>query len=317
MTTKKIAVVGSLSCDLVMRAPRQPKKGETIIGTSFNTFCGGKGDNQALAAARCGAAVAMIGKVGKDSFGDKVEEKLKETGVDTRFLFRDPEVGTGIADILVDADGDNYISIAPQANGRLCKADIDAAKSVIQESNYMLLQLEIPHETVTYAAKLAKSLGLTVVLNPAPAPADGKLPDELLSSVDIIIPNQTEAELLTGVKVVDTNSAVEASKILQKKGLKQVIITMGELGALLIDEKDVPHMVSTFAVDVHDTTAAGDAFCGGLLAAMAAGEELESAMVFACAAGALATTKLGAEPSLPYLPEVKKLVETRKTCHSK
>lgn len=314
---KKITVVGSLSCDLVMQVPRRPEKGETIIGTAFNIFVGGKGNNQVLAAARNGADVAIIGKVGTDYFGDKVVAKLAETGVNTKFLFRDSEIGTGIADILVEENGENSISIAPQANGRLGPADIDAAKSCIKESAFMLMQLEIPVATVTYAAKLAKSLGLTVVLNPAPAPLDGNLPDELLNSVDLIIPNQTEAEILTGVKVVDIASAIEASKILQSRGLKQVIITMGEMGALLVDESCVAHMTPSFEVKALDTTAAGDAFCGGLLAAMAAGENLESALNYACAAGALATTRLGAEPSLPTFAEVKELVESRQACSSK
>lgn len=310
---KRICVVGSLSYDLVMRVPRRPQKGETIIGTSFNTFVGGKGNNQALAAARCGAPVSFIGKVGKDSFGDQIEAKLKESGVDCRFLFRDPELGTGIADILVDADGDNSISIAPQANGRLTPEDIDNARDVIALSKFMLMQLEIPIETVIHAAKLAKKLKLTVVLNPAPAPANG-LPDELLAHVDIITPNQTEAELLTGIKVVDMISAIEAAKILQSKGLKQVIITMGEQGALLVDQNNVAHMTPAFEVNVQDTTAAGDAFCGSLLAAMARGESMENAQIYACAAGALATTKLGAEPSLPALEEIKELAKTHISC---
>jgi ribokinase len=310
----KIAVVGSLSCDMVMQVPRRPQKGETIIGTAFNIFVGGKGNNQALAIARNGAAVNMIGKIGTDLFGDRVAAKLEETGVNTKFLYRDSEIGTGIADIIVDAEGDNYISIAPQANGRLCARDIDNAKSAIQECSYLLMQLEISVETVTHAAKLAKELGLTVVLNPAPAPADGILPDELLKHVDIIIPNQTEAELLTGIKVVDIISAIDAAKALQSKGIKQVIITMGEMGALLVDDNCMPHMTPSFEVSVTDTTAAGDAFCGGLLAALASGKKLHSAMDFACAAGALATTKLGAEPSLPTLTEVKQLVETREPC---
>lgn len=313
---KKICVVGSLSYDLVMQVPRRPQKGETLIGTAFNTFVGGKGNNQALAAARSGGQVAMIGKVGKDSFGDQVAAKQVENGIDTKFLFRDPEVSTGIADILVDADGDNSITIAPQANGRLCAADIDTATPTIKESAYMLMQLEIPLQTVMYAAVLGKKLGLTTVLNPAPAPADGHLPDELLASIDIIIPNQTEAELLTGVKVTDIASGIEAAKILQKKGLKQVIITMGEMGALLVDENKPAHMCPTYPVTVLDTTAAGDAFCGALLAALSKGHNLEMAMNYACAAGALATTKLGAEPSLPTASELEKLVEPRRACAS-
>ena len=306
---KRVCVIGSLSCDLVMQVPRRPEKGETIIGTSFNMFVGGKGNNQALAAARCGANVSFVGKVGKDNFGDKIEEKLKDNGIDCRFLFRDPEVGTGIADILVDADGDNSISIAPQANGRLTPADIDQARDVLALSKYVLLQLEIPLPTVIHAAKLAKQLKLTVILNPAPAPAEG-LPDELLALVDIIAPNQTEAEILTGIKVVDIPSGIAAAKALQAKGLKQVIITMGEMGALLIDENSIAHMTPSFEVQVKDTTAAGDAFCGSFLAALARGETLTNTMIYACAAGALATTKLGAEPSLPTLAEVQELAKS-------
>lgn len=306
---KRVCVVGSLSYDLVMQVPRRPQKGETIIGTAFNTFVGGKGNNQALAAARCGARVSFVGKVGKDSFGDQIQEKLNETGVDCRFLFRDPEVGTGIADILVDADGDNSISIAPQANGRLTPADIDAARDVIALSKYMLLQLEIPLATVIHACKLAKQLKLTVILNPAPAP-EGGLPDELLQNVDIIVPNQTEAELLTGIKVVDIGSAIEAGKALQARGLKQVIVTLGEMGSLLVDEHAVAHMTPAFEVTVKDTTAAGDAFCGSLLAALARGDSMTDAMIYASAAGGLATTKLGAEPSLPTWEEVQELAKS-------
>ncbi|HNB24857.1 MAG TPA: ribokinase, partial [Candidatus Melainabacteria bacterium] len=255
----KIAVVGSLSYDLVMQVPRRPQVGETIIGTAFNTFVGGKGNNQALAAARSGAEVVFVGKVGKDNFGDQIANKLTETGVNIEFLFRDNEVSTGIADILVDANGDNSISIAPQANARLSTADIDTAKSAIGNCKLMLMQLEIPIATVLHAAKLGKELGLMVVLNPAPAPSDG-LPDELLKSVDLIIPNQTEAELLTGIKVVDILSAIDAAKALQNKGINQVIITMGEMGALLVSGDSTAHVCPAFEVEVKDTTAAGDAF---------------------------------------------------------
>lgn len=309
----KIAVVGSLSYDLVMQVPRRPQVGETIIGTAFNTFVGGKGNNQALAAARSGADVVFVGKVGQDNFGDQIASKLTETGVNIEYLFRDAEVSTGIADILIDANGDNSISIAPQANARLSAGDIDTAKPAIETCKLMLMQLEIPIPTVIHAAKLGKKLGLTVVLNPAPAPEAG-LPDELLQSIDMIIPNQTEAELLTGIKVADILSAIDAAKVLQKKGLKQVIITMGEMGALLVSGDRTAHVCPAFEVSVKDTTAAGDAFCGALLAAMAKGHDLEMAMNYACAAGALATTKLGAEPSLPQATEIDKLVDERLAC---
>ncbi len=309
-----VCVVGSLSYDLVMQVDRRPQKGETIIGKSFNTFVGGKGNNQALAAARSGARVAMIGKVGKDSFGDQIEAKLEESNVCTRYLYRDEKLSTGIADILIDADGDNSICIAPQANSNLSPADIDAAKAQISNSKFMLLQLEIPMQTVVHAAKTAKELGLAVLLNPAPAPAGGKLPDELASLVDIIIPNQSEAELLTGTKVADMTSAIEASKKLIEQGFKNVILTMGEMGALLFSQNSVAHMCPAFEVEVVDTTAAGDAFCGALLAAVAGGSELNEAIAYASAAGALATTKLGAEPSLPCSSEIIMLMNESQRC---
>src|SRR4051812_6714411 len=173
---KRVAVVGSLNCDLVMRVPRRPQKGETVIGSSFDTFVGGKGNNQALACARAGAEVAMIGRVGADHFGGMIERKLAAAGVDCRFLVRDPDVSTGIADILVDADGDNSICVAPQANARLSPRDIEAAAPAIAQAGIVLVQLEIPYDTVAAAVKLARASGAIVVLNPAPAPADGRLP---------------------------------------------------------------------------------------------------------------------------------------------
>lgn len=311
----KTCVVGSLSCDFVMRVPRRPQKGETIIGTDFQTFVGGKGNNQALAAARAGGIVSMIGKVGRDHFGDQIEAKLKETSVDCRYLARDTEVSTGIADILVDADGDNSICIAPQANARLACADIELARQVIQESKYLLLQLEIPLQTVCTAARIAKEEGVTVILNPAPAPADG-LPKELWDLVDVIVPNQTEAELLTGIAAGDLIGAIDSARRMQDLGAKCVIITLGETGAVLLDEKKIPFACPAFPVEVVDTTAAGDAFCGGLMASLARGRTMEESMVFGCAAGALATTKLGAEPSLPLRQEIEHLLSTRMECAS-
>lgn len=311
---KNIVVVGSLSFDLVMRVPRRPQKGETIIGNDFQTFVGGKGNNQALAAARAGATVSMIGKVGSDSFGNQIHETLLEAGVDARFLFRDSTVSTGIADILVGADGDNSICIAPQANGRLHPDDIITAASVIKASGIMLLQLEIPINTVFFAAKLAKENGLNVILNPAPCPENGILSPELLALVDILTPNQSEAELLTGIAVTDLRSAMEAATKLQSLGIKQVIITMGELGALLVKENQVATMIPAFTVEAVDSTAAGDAFCGSLAAALAREADLEKAVVYGCAAGALATTKLGAEPSLPKQTDIEALVKSRLAC---
>lgn len=311
---EKICVVGSLSCDLVMRVPRRPQKGETIIGSEFATFVGGKGNNQALAAARAGGIVSMIGRVGRDHFGDTIEHKLKTTSVDCRYLSRDEELSTGIADILVDADGDNSICIAPQANSRLSAENIEAAREVIAESKFLLMQLEIPIETVLAAARLGRKESSIVILNPAPAPIGGALPEELWSLLDLIVPNQTEAELLTGIPVVDLMSAIDAARALQSKGVGKVIITMGEMGALLLEEGKIPSVCPAFEVPVVDTTAAGDAFCGALVAALSRGATMDEAMVAGCAAGALATTTLGAEPSLPTRTEIEKLIASRAGC---
>ncbi|MBY0358675.1 MAG: ribokinase [Candidatus Obscuribacterales bacterium] len=306
---KQVVIVGSLNIDLVMQVARRPQPGETIIGESFNTFVGGKGNNQALAAARAGAQVVMIGKVGCDSFAETISKKLEEAGVNIQGLLRDPETTTGVADILVDATGENSICIAPQANGKLSPADIAQAEPLISSCGIMLLQLEIPMPTVISAAQLAKKHGLTVILNPAPAPK-AQLPPELLSCIDILIPNQTEAELLTGLPAGDLLAAMEAGTKLQKQGIKQVLITMGEQGTLVVAENKVATMIPSFVVEAVDSTAAGDAFCGAFAAALAQESNLEKAVTFGCAAGALAATKLGAEPSLPQQSEIEKLAQT-------
>jgi ribokinase len=310
MKADQVVVVGSLSQDIVVNTPRLPVKGETIRGSGFGMFAGGKGNNQAMAAGRAGAKVSMVGRVGSDGFGDMLIETLKKNNVDASHMVQDKEAGTGIALITVDGDGDNSIVIAQRANLNLCDKDIEKADAVIAASKILLMQLEVPTEADTFAAKLARKHGTFVALNPAPAPVDGKLPKELLENVDVIIPNQTEAELMTGVKVVDEKSAFEAAEVLRKLGPKNIIITLGELGALLVEDGKAPLMVASYTVAAIDTTAAGDAFCGALAAAYAGGETLANAVKFGCAAGALATTKMGAEPSLPAKEDIEKLVFT-------
>jgi ribokinase len=277
-----VTVVGSLSVDFVMRVPRRPNKGETIAGYDFNTFVGGKGNNQALAAARAGARVRMVGRVGNDAFGDKIVETLRRNEVDT----------------------DNSIVIVPQSNGKLSAKDVDVARDTFANAKVVLLQMEIPDETIVAAAKAARAAGALVALNPAPAPPSGRLPDGLLKNVDLLIPNQTEAELLTGVTVHDRQSAKQAASKLQQMGVRFVIITMGEQGAYVLDKSGHELVVASYPVVAVDTTAAGDAFCGALAAALSTGRELKDAVQYGCAAGALAVTVSGAEPSLPSLKQI-------------
>jgi len=299
-----ILVIGSLNADLVVRAPRFPRPGETISGEDLSIIPGGKGANQAVAAARQGTSVAMVGRVGNDSFGPTLIQNLQENNVDTAHVLTD-ESATGTAIIVVDADGQNSIVLSPGANGKVIPADVDEV--AFKDGDTLLLQLEIPLETVVHAAGLARQNGLRVILNPAPA---RQLPDSLLADVDILVPNESELQLLTGIPVTDAASAEVAAKALLAKGVKTVIVTLGANGALLVTGEKARH-VPTFKVDVVDTTAAGDAFIGGLAAALLKGVPLEEAVRHGNASGALAATKFGAQPSLPMVDEVMNLMSLR------
>ena len=296
----KVVVVGSFMMDLVIKAERRPQKGETLIGQQFGMFGGGKGNNQAIAAVRLGGDVTMVGRLGMDSFGDTLMDALVEEGVEIRFIVRDAEVGTGVGSPVIDADGDNSIIIVPRANMRLSAADVDRAASAISDSDVLLLQLEVPIAASQRAAEIAKSSGTKVILNPAPAQ---DLPDSFLAQVDILTPNQVEAELLCGVEVSDSEGAERAARILLDRGVSAVILTLGEGGALLFKD-GLTTSIPAYRVNVVDTTAAGDAFCGALATALARGEALEDAVVFANAAGALAVTVLGAAPSMPTVKQI-------------
>lgn len=296
----KVVVVGSFNMDLVVKAGRRPQTGETLMGEEFGMFIGGKGSNQAIAAARLGADVTMIGRLGTDLFGDTLMAAHAEESIYTDYVIRDTEVGTGVASISIDTDGDNSIVLVPQANMRLTVADIERASESIAAADVLLLQLEVPITASQRAAEIAKSNGATVVLNPAPAQ---ELPDDFLTQVDILTPNEVETESLSGVQVSTAADAERAAKVLLDKGLSAVILTLGERGALLLTP-DLTRQVPAYTVEVVDTTAAGDAFCGALATGLAQGENLVDAVAFANAAGALAVTVLGAAPSMPTAAQV-------------
>ncbi len=307
-TKPSIAVVGSLNMDMVVRAPRRPAKGETLLGTSFGLFIGGKGNNQAIAAARAGGQVTMVGRVGADPFGDALLAMLAREGIDARYVLRDSVHGTGVALIVVDAEGDNSIIVVPQANRALTLDDIDRAAQAIAACDVLLLQLEIPLEVAARAASVARQAGRTVILNPAPAQA---VPRELLAAVDILVPNEGEIAALAGHKPDGVPAALEAARSLRAiyASLKTVIVTLGEHGALVVSAEGETHIPS-YPVKAVDTTAAGDAFCGALAVALGRGEPLLEAVRYGNAAGALSVTITGAEPSLPRAEAIEHLRAT-------
>jgi ribokinase len=293
-----IIVVGSLNADLVVRAPRFPQPGETISGEDLKIIPGGKGANQSVAAARQGASVAMLGRVGNDSFGPELINNLKHNGVDTAHVQIDSEAATGTATIIVDAHGQNSIVLSPGGNGRVSSADLNTVS--FSDYKLLLLQLEIPLEPVLAAAKRAKEKGLRVLLNPAPA---RPLPDELIALPDFIVPNEGELSLLTNQPVQDLASAENAARALLAQGAQTVIVTLGANGALIVNREVTKH-IPAFQVDVVDTTAAGDAFIGGFASALLQNKSLGEAVRSGCACGALAATKFGAQPSMPTKEEV-------------
>jgi len=294
--TARIVVVGSMNMDLVIRSPRIPKPGETIVGGDLVTVPGGKGANQAVAAARLGAQVAMVGRVGKDDFGQKLLNNLTASGVDCRAVIQDASVATGVALIMVDDAGENSIVVSLGANMRLSPEDVEAAEPIIAAAQLLLLQLESPLESVIRAARLARAHGLRVILNPAPAqPA----PKALMELVDVLVPNQHEAAMMSGMTPVnEPYQAAVAARALQSMGIDQVVITLGERGALLASGRTAT-LFPAFPITAVDTTAAGDAFVAGLSVALAEGQPLEEAVWWGNAAGALAATQLGAQTSLP------------------
>ncbi|HEY9800709.1 MAG TPA: ribokinase [Leptolyngbyaceae cyanobacterium] len=291
-----IIVFGSINIDLVATAPRLPIAGETLLGDTFLKVPGGKGANQAVALAKLGVPTQMVGRVGADSFGAELVQNLQDAGVQTDNISVDETVSSGVAMITVAHNGDNEIIVIPGANEKVNQEDIEKLSRILPNAKALLLQLEIPINTVVAAAQAARNANITVILDPAPAQAD--LPAELYPLVDIITPNEVEAGQLVGFPVDGEDAAAKAARVLLQRGVKSAIVKLGAKGVVCATEKEV-FFVPAFSVEAVDTVAAGDAFNGGLAAALYTGLSLHQAVVWGAAAGALAATKLGAQTSLP------------------
>lgn len=300
MTQRKIIIIGSSNTDMVIKSERIPQPGETILGGTFYMNPGGKGANQAVAASRLGGEVAFITKTGNDLFGKQSIELYTHELIDTSYINSDKKTPSGVAIIMVDSKGENCITVASGANSNLSVKDIDRAKKAVEKAELILMQMEIPIETIDYAVKLADRNKVKVILNPAPARA---LSDDILRRLYIITPNKTEAEMISGVKVTGWKSAKKAADIISEKGVNTVIITLGSLG-VLIKENGVYHNIPANLVTAVDTTAAGDVFNGALCVALSEGKTIVDAVRFANKAAAISVTRMGAQSSIPYRKEV-------------
>lgn len=297
----KILVVGSINTDMVVKSAHLPKPGETVLGGGFLMNPGGKGANQAVAAAKLGGKVSFIAKIGDDIFGQESILGLQKHEIDTSAILIDKEHPSGVAIIMVNDDGENCISVALGANGNLSVKDIDHLESFFENVDYVLIQLEIPLPTVEKVVQVAAENNKKVILNPAPA---AELSPSLLSSVYLITPNESEATLLTGIDVVDESSAKRAAEVLIDFGVSEVIITLGSKGAYLHSEA-YTGILPAPRVEVVDTTAAGDTFNGALAVALSKGQPLKSAVEFAIRAAAFSVTRMGAQSSAPTLSDLK------------
>ena len=299
----RLVVIGSANMDLVVRSQRIAAPGETVLGEAFRQIPGGKGANQAVAAARLGAEVTFVGRVGQDLFGEALRSGFQKDGIDTEFLRTDPTEPTGVALITVDAAGQNAITVASGANHKVNHEDVEAALWAVEAASAVVLQLEIPLETVFYAAQKARAAGVRVILNPAPVSADKPLPDALYALIDVLIPNEFEAAALLGHKLTGDNDWGAMAELLLAKGVRAVVITLGAEGCILADAAGSRHLAA-MAVKAVDTTAAGDCFTGALAVASAEGRSLDDAALFAAQAASISVTRTGAQPSLPTRREV-------------
>lgn len=303
-----ITVVGSYVVDLMCRTPHMPSSGETVLGGPFKMGPGGKGGNQAVAAARLGANVSMVTKVGKDDLGEKAIQNFQNENIDTQFVTIDEKESTGAALIAVDDQGENMIVVALGACGKLSKNDVLQAESKIMNADIVLVQLETSIEAVLTSVKKSKEHNKPIILNPAPYQ---NVPSAIIENVTYITPNETEASLLSGVKVVDTSSALKAAKVIYNMGVKIVLITMGKAGCYLYTGDDDGKLIPGYEVEAIDTTGAGDAFNGGLAYALSTGRELKEAITYANAVAALSVTKVGTSPAMPSKEEVNLFLEQR------
>lgn len=296
----KILVVGSSNTDMVIKAGHLPRPGETILGGTFFMNPGGKGANQAVTIARLGGVVTFICKTGSDIFGHQSQQLFEEEGIDTSYVFSDSKHPSGVALITVDEKAENCIVVASGANANLMPSDLAKAEEAIDRSDYVLMQLEIPMQTVEFVAEMAYNKNKKVILNPAPA---YPLSPSLLCHLYMITPNETEAEMISGVKITDTDSAVEAARKISEMGVENVIITLGSKGALVYSSETY-ELVPAYRVEAVDTTAAGDVFNGALTVALSEGRSQIEAVRFACKASAISVTRSGAQSSVPYRSEV-------------
>ena len=304
-----IAVFGSINMDLVARTPRLPKPGETLTGHTFQTIPGGKGANQAVACARLGATTAMVGRVGGDVFGERLKDELGHAGVDHENVAVDTKTSSGVALIAVEDSAENFIIVIPGANGQVGNQDLQRLDGVLTQSKVLLLQLEVPLKTVIAAAKLAKDKGVKVILDPAPAQA---LPEEIYPFLEIITPNETEAELLVGFPIKTKVDSARAAKHLKGCGVQNVIIKMGSRGAFAL-MNDQEAFYEPFLVTAVDTVAAGDAFNGALAVALSEGRPIDEAIRWGMAGGPLSVTKEGAQPAMPERKELITFLEHNNT----
>jgi len=305
--SNKIVVVGSSNVDLIIKGDKIPDRGETVLGGKFYKAAGGKGANQAVAASRAGGEVSFISCVGNE-YGEESIEGFLRDGINVDHVKKDPDIATGIALILVDKNGENSISVASGANLSMSVSDIQKATQIISDADVLLMQLEIPIEVVEEAAKIAFSAGVKTILNPAPA---SPLGNELLKSVSILTPNESETELLTGMNVKNETDAIKAASLIHKKGVDVVIITIGSKGALLAT-RDETKIIAGHKVEAKDTTAAGDVFNGALAVAIAENKSLDEAIRFANAAAAVSVTRMGAQPSAPNRAEIDDMLQAAK-----